>query len=56
VHEYLNADLKAKMSAGEPVHKREHMKKKALSHLRSIQKQPARIRSYFKAENIRYAA
>ncbi|MFT7548359.1 MAG: transposase [Candidatus Azotimanducaceae bacterium] len=54
--EYLNADLKAKMSAGEPVHKRDHMKKKVLSHLRSIQKQPARIRSYFKAENIRYAA
>ena len=54
--EYLNADLKARMSAGEPVHKRDHMKKKVLSHLRSIQKQPARIRSYFKAEKIKYAA
>ena len=54
--EYLNADLKARMSAAEPVHKKDHMKKKVLSHLRSIQKQPARIRSYFKAENIKYAA
>jgi len=54
--EYLNADLKARMSAGEPVHKQDHMKKKVLSHLRSIQKQPARIRSYFKAEKIQYAA
>jgi transposase len=54
--EYLNADLKARMSAGEPAHRAEQMKKKVLSHLRSLQKQPERIRSYFRAEKIRYAA
>src|SRR5690606_35495591 len=54
--EYLNADLKARMSAGEPAHRAEQMKKKVLSHLRSLQKQPARIRSYFRAEKVRYAA
>ncbi len=54
--EYLTADLKARMNAAEPVHRRGQMKKKILSHLRSIQKRPERIRSYFKAEEIRYAA
>lgn len=54
--EYLNADLKARMSAGEPAYRREQMKKKVLSHLRSLQKQPERIRSYFEADKIRYAA
>lgn len=54
--EYLNADLKSRMNAGEPVRGKQHMKKKVLSHLRSIQKQPERVRSYFKAAKIRYAA
>lgn len=54
--EYLNADLKARMSAAEPVRNGAHLKRKVVSHLRSIQKQPARVRSYFKAEAIRYAA
>ncbi len=52
----LNADLKARLSAAEPVRDAAHLKRKVLSHLHSIQKQPARIRSYFKAERIRYAA
>lgn len=54
--EYLNADLKARISQAEPVRNGEHLKRKVISHLRSIQKQPARIRSYFKAKPIRYAA
>lgn len=54
--EYLNADLKARMSAGEPVRNSGHLKRKVVSHLRSIQKQPARVRSYFKAKAIQYAA
>ncbi len=54
--EYLNADLKARLSAAEPVRDAAHLKRKVLSHLHSIQKQPARIRSYFKAERIKYAA
>lgn len=54
--EYLNADLKARMSAAEPVRDGAHLKRKVVSHLRSIQKQPARVRSYFRANSIRYAA
>lgn len=54
--EYLNPDLKARMNAGEPVRTQEAMQSKLLGHLRSLQKQPERIRSYFKHEKIRYAA
>jgi transposase len=54
--EYLNADLKARMNAAEPVRQRGQMQAKVLSHLRSIQKQPARVRAYFAAKHIRYAA
>lgn len=54
--EYLNADLKARLNAAEPVRDAKHLKRKVVSHLHSIQKQPARIRSYFKAERIKYAA
>ncbi|MFW9606095.1 MAG: IS630 family transposase [Pseudomonas sp.] len=54
--EYLNGDLKARMSAGEPVRSDSQLKGKVLSHLRSLQKQPERIRSYFRHEKIRYAA
>ncbi|MDN0075069.1 transposase [Crenobacter sp. SG2303] len=54
--EYLNGDLKARMSAGAPVRSDGQLQGKVLSHLRSLQKQPARIRSYFRHEKIRYAA
>ncbi|GGY17821.1 hypothetical protein GCM10011289_21700 [Paludibacterium paludis] len=54
--EYLNGDLKARMSAGEPVRSDGQRQGKVLSHLRSLQKQPDRIRSYFRHEKIRYAA
>lgn len=54
--EYLNADLKARMNAAEPVRDGAHRKRKVVSHLRSIQKQPARVRSYVRANSIRYAA
>ncbi|WP_200861592.1 IS630 family transposase [Methylohalobius crimeensis] len=54
--EYLNADLKARLHAGEPVKDGTHLKRKVLSHLRSIQKQPHRVRKYFNAECIHYAA
>jgi transposase len=54
--EYLNAELKARMNAGQAVRTPQAMQSKLLGHLRSIQKQPARIRSYFRHEKIRYAA
>jgi len=53
--EYLNADLKARMNAAEVVRTPKAMQSKLLGHLRSLQKQPARIRSYFRHEKIRYA-
>lgn len=54
--EYLNGDLKARMSGGEPVRSDGQLQGKVLSNLRSLQKQPERIRSYFRHEKIRYAA
>ncbi|MDW8293681.1 MAG: IS630 family transposase [Anaerolineae bacterium] len=54
--EDLNADLKVRLNAGEPVRDGEHLKRKLRSHLHSLQKQPERIRSYCEAEPIRYAA
>lgn len=54
--EYLNCDLKARMNAGEPARTPQAMQSKLLGHLRSLQKQPKRIRSYFRHEKIRYAA
>jgi transposase len=54
--EYLNTYLKARMSAAEPVRDAAHLKRKVVFHPRSLQKQPARIRSYFKAGPIKYAA
>lgn len=54
--ESLHADLKAGLNAAEPVRGSAHLKRQGLSHRRSIQQQPARVRSYFKADPIRYAA
>jgi transposase len=54
--EYLHADFKARLNAAEPVRSGAHLKRKMLSHLRSLQKQPARLRAYFQAPAIRYAA
>jgi IS1 family transposase len=54
--EYLNGDLKARLSAGEPVRSPKAMRSKLFSHLHSLAKQPARIQSYFQHERISYAA
>lgn len=54
--EYLNCDLKSTISRGKPVREKGQMKTKVLSILRSLQKQPERLRSYFQAEKIQYAA
>ena len=54
--EALNCDLKARLNAAEPVRNSEQMSKKLLSHLRSLQRQPERTKSYFRNEHIRYAA
>lgn len=54
--EYLNAELKARLHAGEPVKDEDHLKRKLLSHLRSIQRQPEKVKKYFQAKSISYAA
>ena len=54
--EYLNCDLKARLNAAEPVRSSKQMGNKVLSHLRSLQRQPERIKSYFRNEHIQYAA
>ena len=54
--EFMNGDLKMEMSANEPTRGGDYLKKKVGSHLRSIQSQSHRIRSYFKAKPVSYAA
>ena len=54
--EYLNCDLKAQLNAAEPVRSSDQMGKKVLSQLRSLQRQPERIKSYFRNKHIQYAA
>ncbi|MFZ5392091.1 MAG: transposase, partial [Patescibacteria group bacterium] len=54
--EYLNCDLKAGVHSGVPARTKEQLKKKAISHLRMLQKRPSRVVSYFKHKKISYAA
>ena len=54
--EFMNGDLKMKMNASEPTRGVEHLRKKVISHLRSIQRQPHRVRSYGKVKPVAYAA
>ena len=54
--EYLNCDLKAKISTDKPTRKKGDMKVKLHKHMRSIQAQPKRVKSYFRHRKIAYAA
>jgi transposase len=54
--EYLNCDLKAGVHSGVPARSTSDLKKKAISHLRMLQKKPGRVTKYFKHPRIRYAA
>jgi transposase len=54
--EYLNCDLKAGVHSGAPVRKKGDLKKKTISHMRMLQKQPDRVMSYFDHPKICYAA
>lgn len=53
--EYLNNDLKSGVSRRADGRHRGRLAQSALSQMRSIQKQPARVQKYFDAEPIRYA-
>jgi transposase len=54
--EYLNCDLKRAVRSGKPARSKEQLKKKALRHMRKLQRRPARVRKYFEHESISYAA
>lgn len=54
--EYLNCDLKQGVHSGRPARNKQGLKKKTIGHMRKLQKTPARVRKYFEAESIRYAA
>ena len=54
--EYLNCDLKDGVHRGVPTKSRKELEKRALSHMRKLQKSPNRVKKYFKHSRIAYAA
>jgi transposase len=54
--EYLNNDLKSGVYGAEAVRTRPQLTRKAVSHLRSLQKQPQRVQKFFKHPKVAYAA
>ena len=53
--EYLNCDLKSGVHSGVPARSKKELKRKAISHLRKLQKLPGRVKTYFKHPKISYA-
>lgn len=53
--EYLNGDLKVGVHSGVPARTKEQLKRKAISHLRKLQKLPGRVMRYFRHPKIAYA-
>lgn len=54
--EYLNGDLKVQVARRVPARDRAELKRTATSHLRSLQRRPARVRQFFQHPRVRYAA
>jgi len=54
--ECLNADLKHAVTKRAPIRSKAHLQRAAIAHLRSLQRRPARVRSYFRHKPVRYAA
>lgn len=54
--EYLNCDLKQGVHSGPPARSKEQLEKKVVSHMRKLQKKPARVKKYFEHPRIHYAA
>ena len=54
--EYLNCDLKAGVHSKPPARDIDMLKKKVRSHMRKLQRTPARVKRYFKHPKIKYAA
>ncbi|WP_284411821.1 transposase, partial [Acidovorax sp. SUPP3334] len=55
-NEMANADLKQAVTKLAPARTKLQLVKATARHLRSVQRQPARIKSYFEHEHVRYAA
>lgn len=55
-NEMANADLKLAVTKLAPVRTKLQLVKAAARHLRSVQRQPKRIKSYFEHKPVRYAA
>lgn len=54
--EYLNNDLKASIGKRPESRRKDVMARTALREMRAIQKRPSRVKKYFKAKSIQYAA
>ena len=54
--EYLNGDLKYHIRSSAPARNMIQLKKTVVGHMRKLQKNPERIKSYFKHRDIAYAA
>jgi transposase len=54
--EYLNGDLKGRVHSGRPVRNGQDLEKKARQHMHRLQKQPAKVKSFFRHQHVRYAA
>jgi transposase len=54
--EGLHADLKAAVTTKAPARTKTPLIKATLSHLRTLHKSPARVKTYFQHDPIRYAA
>lgn len=54
--EYLNCDLKAGVHSGVPARTDKDLKRKAISHLKKLQKLSNRVKKYFEHPRIAYAA
>ena len=54
--EYLNCDLKVGVHTGVPATSKSGLARKAIGHLRMLQKRPTRVAKYFKHPKIAYAA
>lgn len=55
-NEMANADLKQAVTKLAPARTKLQLVKATAKHLRSVQRQPERIKSYFEHEPVRYAA
>ena len=55
-NEMANADLKQTVTRKAPARTKQQLRKTATGHLKSVQKQPDRVKSYFQHGPVRYAA